>query len=189
MTRREGSQGARDPKSKSLLCPLACEFARRVGSRAHGTERHAWTLVAELASQGALARGSGPPSALSLPPPPLSLSPLFLSSQPYPSSARRLPAWDKGRRGDWPASEYYGHARVAQGAQVPRWVGTEPDKPPLPSATRGKRRAAAGAFGTARLRRLGGGRLDSFARPAPAPAGTRSLSSHPLVPHLCGPCC
>lgn len=106
MTRREGSQGARDPKSKSLLCPLACEFARQVGSRAHGTERHAWTLVAELASQGALARGSGPPSALSLPPPPLSLSPFFLSSQPHPSSARRLPAWDKGRRGDWPASEF-----------------------------------------------------------------------------------
>lgn len=118
-----------------------------------------------------------------LPPPlPHPKCPFFLSSQPYPSSARRLPAWDKGRRGDWPASEYYGHARVAQGAQVPRWVGTEPDKPPLPSATRGKRRAAAGAFGTARLRRLGGGRLDSFARPAPAPAGTRSLSSHPSGP-------
>lgn len=65
---------------------------------------------------------------------------------------------------------------------MPRWVGTEPDKPPLPSATRGKRRAAAGAFGTARLRRLGGGRLDSFARLAPAPAGTRSLSSHPSGP-------
>lgn len=63
-----------------------------------------------------------------------------------------------------------------------RWVGTERDKPPLPSATRGKRRAAMGAFGTARLRRLSGGRLDSFARPAPARAGTRSLSHPPAPP-------
>lgn len=151
---REGSRGAGDPGSFS--------------SQARGTERHIWT---QIWLPGGLSRSWALRSLLPF---------LFLSLQPHPSSARRLPAWDKGSAAARATSEYPGNAGVAHGAHALGWGRKRrTKKPPLSAAGAVARRAAAGACGTARFPRPSSRRLGSLCHLAPARVGS-SAGRRPL---------
>lgn len=192
MTRREGSQGARDPKSKSLLCPLACEFARRVGSRAHGTERHAWTLG--RLSQSWLPRGPSPGAR--------GLRPLFPSPlPPFPFPlffSPRSPT--RALRAGFPPGTKAGAAtglrlNITDTPESRKELRCLAGWGPSPTSHRSPpRRVESAALRRVRLApRACGAWAAGGWTPLPAllprPRAPAASPPTPRVPHLCGPCC